>query len=172
MDFLISSLYSCRLCGIACVSAKDLPVQSKMLSVYLFFGPLLLCLHSTIPCSITLVRLSDLVTCPHHFSFCRFTVVRRFSYGPMCYMMVFRTKIPCRDSKEKRFTTTQELHAAVWVPWKVLNRIILERLKTMRWITYVTHLDETSRMSAEFVFRYGPKCMGGLILPILVLLHL
>ena len=36
----------------------------------------------------------------------------------------------------------------------------------------VTHLDETSHMSAEFVFRYGPKCMGGLILPILVLLHL
>ena len=38
--------------------------------------------------------------------------------------------------------------------------------------TSVTHLDETSHMSAEFVFRYGPKCMGGLILPILVLLHL
>ena len=37
---------------------------------------------------------------------------------------------------------------------------------------YVTHLDETSHMSAEFVFRYGPKYMGGLILPILVLLHL
>ena len=38
--------------------------------------------------------------------------------------------------------------------------------------TIVTHLDETSHMSAESVFRYGPKCMGGLILPILVLLHL
>ena len=36
----------------------------------------------------------------------------------------------------------------------------------------VTHLHETSRMSAEFVFRCGPKCMGGVILPILVLLHL
>ena len=36
----------------------------------------------------------------------------------------------------------------------------------------VTHLHETSHMSAEFVFRYGPKCMGGVILPILVLLHL
>ena len=33
--------------------------------------------------------------------------------------------------------------------------------------TNVTHLDETSHMSAEFVFRYGPKYMGGLILPIL-----
>ena len=42
----------------------------------------------------------------------------------------------------------------------------------MDFITYVTHLDETSHMSAEFVFRYGPKCMGGLILPILVLLHI
>ena len=28
-------------------------------------------------------------------------------------------------------------------------------------VTFVTHLHETSRMSAEFVFRYGPKCMGG-----------
>ena len=37
---------------------------------------------------------------------------------------------------------------------------------------HVTHLDEASHMSVEFVFRYGPKCMGGLILPILVLLHL
>ena len=36
----------------------------------------------------------------------------------------------------------------------------------------MTHLDETSHMSAEFVFRYGPKCMGGLILPIIILLHL
>ena len=26
-------------------------------------------------------------------------------------------------------------------------------------VLYVTHLHETSRMSAEFVFRYGPKCM-------------
>ena len=41
-------------------------------------------------------------------------------------------------------------------------------------VPYVTHLDETSHMSTEFVFRYVPKCMGGLIviLPILVLLHL
>ena len=38
--------------------------------------------------------------------------------------------------------------------------------------TKVTHLHETSRMSAEFVFRYGLKCMGGVILPILILLHL
>ena len=37
---------------------------------------------------------------------------------------------------------------------------------------YVTHLHETSHMSAEFVFRYGPKCMGGVILLILVLFHL
>ena len=44
--------------------------------------------------------------------------------------------------------------------------------KVMRDNIIVTHLDETSHMSAEFVFRYGPKCMRGLILPIHVLLHL
>ena len=44
--------------------------------------------------------------------------------------------------------------------------------KVMRDNIIVTHLDETSHMSAEFVFRYGPKCVGGLILPILVLVHL
>ena len=53
----------------------------------------------------------------------------------------------------------------------------LKNKKTIKYFkkidySYVTHLDETSHMSAEFVFRYGPKCMGGLILPILVLLHL
>ena len=34
-------------------------------------------------CSICLVRPSDLVTCPYHFSFRRFTVIRRASYGTM-----------------------------------------------------------------------------------------
>ena len=69
----------------ASVSAKDLPVHSAMLSIQLFFGLLLLRLPSTVPCSITLVRPSDLVTCPYHFSFRRFTVFRRSSYGPMIY---------------------------------------------------------------------------------------
>ena len=31
-DFFISSLNSCRLCAMACVSANDLPVHSAMLS--------------------------------------------------------------------------------------------------------------------------------------------
>ena len=68
-----------------------------------FAGPLcdviglpLLRLPSTVPCNITLVRPSDLVTCPYHFSFRRFTVARRSSYGPICFTMVFRT---CSRSK-------------------------------------------------------------------------
>ena len=64
---------------------------SAMLSIQLFFGLPLLRLPSTVPCNITLVRLSYLVTCPYDFSFRRFTVVRRSSYGPICFMMVFRT---------------------------------------------------------------------------------
>ena len=89
-DFLVSSLHSCRLCAMAWVSAKDLLVHSAMLSIQLFFGLPLLRLPSTAaPCSITLVRPSDLVTCPYHFSFRRFTVARRSSYGLICFMMVF-----------------------------------------------------------------------------------
>ena len=38
MDFLISSLHSCRLCAMVCVSAKDVPVHSAMLSIHFFFG--------------------------------------------------------------------------------------------------------------------------------------
>ena len=91
MDFLVSSLHSCRLCAMAWVSAKDLPVHSAMLSLQLFFGLPLLRLPSTVPCSITLDRPSDLVTCPYHFSLRRFTVARRSSYGPICFTMVSRT---------------------------------------------------------------------------------
>ena len=46
------------------------------------FRPALLRLPSTVPCNITLIRPSDLVTCPYHFSFRLFTVARRSSYGP------------------------------------------------------------------------------------------
>ena len=56
-----------------------------MLSVHLLFGLLLLHLPSTVPSSITLVRPSDLVA-HYHFSFRRYTVARRSSYGPMCIM--------------------------------------------------------------------------------------
>ena len=38
MDFLISSLHACRLCAMACVSAKDLPVHYTMLSIHIFSG--------------------------------------------------------------------------------------------------------------------------------------
>ena len=41
----------------------------------------------------------------------------------------------------------------------VTSRNIPERVP-FKWLKAVyTHLHETSRMSAEFVFRYGPKCM-------------
>ena len=78
---------------LAWVSAKDLPVHSAMLSIQLFFGLPLLRLPSTVPCNITLVRPSNLVTCPcpYHFRFCRFAVATRSSYGPICFMMIFRT---------------------------------------------------------------------------------
>ena len=54
--------------------SEGLSVHSAMLSLQLFFGLPLLRLPSTVPCSITLVRPSDLVMCPYHFSFRRFTV--------------------------------------------------------------------------------------------------
>ena len=56
--------------------------------------------------------------------------------------------------------------------WNPHLRKDVDMLEKIQRRATVTHLDETSHMSAEFVFRYGPKCMGGLILPILVLLHL
>ena len=57
-----------RVCMV-CVSANDLPAHSANLSIHFFLGLPLLRLPSTVPCSITLVRPSDLVTCPYHFSF-------------------------------------------------------------------------------------------------------
>ena len=52
----------------AYVPAKDLLVHTTMLSAHLFFGLSLLRLPSIVLCCITLVRPSDLVTCPYHFS--------------------------------------------------------------------------------------------------------
>ena len=43
-------------------------------------------------CGITLVRPSDLVRYSYHFCFRRFTVARISSYGPICFIMVFRTR--------------------------------------------------------------------------------
>ncbi len=74
-----------------CVSTKDLPFHSTMLSVHLLPGLPILRLPSFVPWSITLVSPSDLVTCPYHFSLSRCTVVRRSSYGSTCFMMGFHT---------------------------------------------------------------------------------
>ena len=49
MDFLVSSLHSCRLYAMAWVSATGSPVHSAMLSIQLFFGLPLLRLPSTVP---------------------------------------------------------------------------------------------------------------------------
>ena len=41
--------------------------------------------------SLALITSSDIVTCPHHVSFRRFTVARRSLYGLLCFVMVFHT---------------------------------------------------------------------------------
>ena len=70
-----------------------MPVHSAILSAHLFSACPLLRLPPTVPCSITLVRPSDLVTCPYHFSFRHFTVARRCSYGPICFVMAIRPSL-------------------------------------------------------------------------------
>ena len=81
------------MCHGLCLCAKDLPVHSAMLPVHLFFGLPLLLMPSTVTCSISLVRPSDLVAGIHHFSFRRFIVARRSSSDPitLCFVMVLRT---------------------------------------------------------------------------------
>ena len=96
---------------------KDLPVHSAMLSIQLFFGLPLLRLPSTVPCNITSVRPSDLVTCPYHFGFRRFRVARRSSYGPICFMMVVRTcgtGLPGRAKRVQRFERSDGLDTALY----------------------------------------------------------
>ena len=77
-----------------------------ILSIHFFFGictPTPYSLALTVPCSFTLVRPSDLVRC--RFSFCRFAVARRYSYGQyvLCdgflHMLVSDT-VFVGDSKE------------------------------------------------------------------------
>ena len=75
------SLHTSQLCDMACVSANDLPVHSVMVSIHFFFDTPFIRLPLTVPCSFTLVRPADLVTCPCHFSFRCFTVAIIYSYG-------------------------------------------------------------------------------------------
>ena len=62
-----------------------------MLSFHLFLC--LPCLLSpfTMPCNIVLVRPDERETCPHHFSLLLFTMVRRFSCGPVACWILTRT---------------------------------------------------------------------------------
>ena len=64
-------------------------VHSVMLSSHLFFClPCRLPLF-TVPCKMVLARPDEQETCPHHCSFCFFTMVRRSSWGPIaCWIMV------------------------------------------------------------------------------------
>ena len=119
MDFLVSSLHSCRLCAMAWISSKDVLVHSAMLSIQLFFGLPLLRLPSTVPCSTTLVRPSDLVTCPYHFSFRRFTVSQDTYSRTRILLLHFKTwailfSSHCPSSLRKRscYTCKHTLHTS------------------------------------------------------------
>ena len=71
---------------------------------------------STVPCSITLVRPSDLATCSCHFSFRRFTVARKSSYGPLCVVMVFRTcSLVIRSLQQMPRIFRKHLNCSEWI---------------------------------------------------------
>ena len=114
VDFFVSSLLSCRLCAMSLrMICRSTP---RCCQIHFFLGLPLLRLPSTVPCSITLVRSSDLVTCPYHFSFRRFTVARRSSYGPMCIVMVFRTcSLVIRSLQEMLRICRKHLNSSDWI---------------------------------------------------------
>ena len=99
--------------AMARVSAKDLPVHSAMLSVHLFFGLPILRVPSTVPCSITLVRPSDIVTCAYHFRVWRFTVARRSSYGFLHILVMVPIHDTIRSCGACRLPCTSANHK-VW----------------------------------------------------------
>ena len=68
-----------------------MPVHSGMLSSHLFFCLPLLRPPCIVPCRIVLASPEDLVMYPYHFSLRLFTVVKRFSWGPMACRVLFRT---------------------------------------------------------------------------------
>ena len=74
---------------------------------------------STVPCSITLVRPSDLVTCPYHFSFRRFTVSQDTYARTRILLLHFKTwailfSSHCPSSLRKRscYTCKHTLHTS------------------------------------------------------------
>ena len=78
-----------------CIALRDLvnsrPVHSLMLSSHLF-----LCLHCLllpfiVPCKIVLARPDERETWPYHCSLSLFTIIRRFSCGPVTCWILART---------------------------------------------------------------------------------
>ena len=71
--------------------ANSRPVHSLMLSSHVFFRlPCLLSL-CIVPCKMVLARPDERETCPYHFSLRLFTMVRRYSCGPIACWILAQT---------------------------------------------------------------------------------
>ena len=86
-SFLHFSLFSTALLDLP----DSRPVQSLMLSSHLFLCPP--CLHPpfTVPCKMVLARPDERETWPYHCSLRLFTIVRRYSCGPIACWILART---------------------------------------------------------------------------------
>ena len=86
-SFLHFSLFS--------IALRDLPnsrpVHSLMLSSHLFLCPPCLLSPFTVPCKMVLARPDEQETWPYHCSSRLFTMVRRFSCGPIACWILART---------------------------------------------------------------------------------
>ena len=89
-NLAISSLHTYRLCAMSFVSAKGLPVHSKICPAHVLYCLPLLRLRSSVPRCINLVRASDLCRVVMPFQFNRFSVARRSSYG---HIIIIKTAI-------------------------------------------------------------------------------
>ena len=72
-------------------SPNPIPVQSVMLSSYLFFCLRLLLAPFTVPCRIVFAIPEDLEMWPYHLSSRFFTMVRRLSCTPFAFWILLRT---------------------------------------------------------------------------------
>ena len=90
-DLATSSLHSSRLSAFLVAAPSVMPVHSGMLSSHLFFCLSLLLPPCTVPFRIVFASPVDLVTCPYHFRFRLFTVLKRSLWGPMACRVLFRT---------------------------------------------------------------------------------
>ena len=87
-SFLYFSLFSTALWDLA----NSRPVHSLMLSSHLFLClPCLLPPLLTVPCKMVLARPDERETCSYYFSFRLFTMLRRFSCGPIACWILAQT---------------------------------------------------------------------------------